>query len=176
MHRVGMVRPQHARPINFPFPSCSVVRRGRGPGREGERKPAAQPVPTLRRRAEVGETKTFQREGFETAGQRLGRLRQQIGRSAAKNEKARRQRPAIGEHAQKRKEFWPALDFVDHDQSTKRSQGRFRFAQPGDPRRVFQIDVIDRIAPHELTSERGFARLTRTEESDHPAPLQGRHE
>ena len=62
---------------------------GIGSRGERQRKSAAQPVPVLRRRAKVGEAEAFEEHDLEPAGERLGRLLEQLRRGAAENKEPR---------------------------------------------------------------------------------------
>ena len=70
-------------------------------------------MPAQSAHSQIGEAKTFQRDGFEPACQCFRRLAQKIGRRAAQNQEASWQRAAIRQHPQQGEQFRAALDFVD---------------------------------------------------------------
>ena len=129
-------------------------------------------MPRLRRRAQVGQTEPFERHGFQAPGERFGGLLEQVGRGAAENQEPRRQRLAVGQHAQQREQVRAALDFVDHHQPLERAQGGVRLGEPGEALRVFQVEVVERFGRHELPGQRGLAALARPEQRHDAAALQ----
>ena len=140
--------------------------------RVGQRESASQPVPVLRGGPEIGEAKAFQREGLQPAGQRFGGLAEQVWRGAAQNQETRRQGPAICQDAQQGEQLGAALDFVNDDQSLEWAQRGFRFGQPGQTGRGFEVEIVKGIRLDEFAGEGGFATLARAEKPHHPAAFQ----
>ena len=125
------------------------------------------------RRAQVPQAKAFQVHGFQASCQGFRGLAEQIGRGAAQNQEPSRERLAIRQDAQQRKQFRAALDFIDDHESFERAQRGVGFGQPGHALRVFEVEVIDGIRRNELPGQRRLAALTRPQQRHHAAPPQG---
>src|SRR5438309_332652 len=59
------------------------------------------------------------------------------------------------------------LYLVDHDQLAQRTKRRFRFTQPRQASRIFQVEIIQRIGRNKLTCQRSLTALSRTDERHH---------
>ena len=100
--------------ISAPCGTVCVRRR-----QKRQREAAPQPVHGLRLDANLGQTEPAHAHRFNAARQRFGGLTQQVGRGAAEDQETGRQRRAVAEHAQRRKEIRPALNLINDDQSAQ---------------------------------------------------------
>jgi len=98
---------------------------------------------------------------------------QEIGRSAAEDQKPRRAGLPVGQHTQHGEEIRTALHFVNHHQSLQFTQRRHRLIQPRYTHRVFQVEVIDGVLRQQLPRQGRLAALTRAGQRHDPAPFQG---
>ena len=80
-------------------------------------------------------------------------------------------RQAVGQHAQQRKQIGPTLNLVDNNQALQRPQGCIGFIEPRQTRRIFKIEVVERIGGKKLAGQRGFAGLSRAKQGNDAAPL-----
>jgi hypothetical protein len=64
------------------------------------------------------------------------------------------------------------LDFIDYNNATQLLERGHWLSQPRDARRIFQIEVIDRIAGYDSASQCGLPALARPDKRDHAAALQ----
>jgi len=69
-------------------------------------------------------------------------LTQQIGRSAAENEKSGRQGIPVAQNPQHRKQIGAPLDFVDDDQSLQILKSHHWLIQAAKAERIFQIEIV----------------------------------
>jgi len=97
---------------------------GSGAGQKRRREPASYPKPFERLGAHFVQRQAAQVMVMDATGQRLGRLSQEIGRGTAQHQKARRQGPAVRQHAQHRKKIRAALDFIQHDKAAQRFESQ----------------------------------------------------
>ena len=140
--------------------------------RKREREAAPEPMAGLRAGAEIGEAEARQRHGFDAARKRFGGLPEQLRRRTAKQEETRRQRTAVRQHAQDRKQFGPALHLVDYDETFERTQRGLGFRETRQTGGILEIEVVRRIRRDEFAGERSLATLTWTQQRDNPAAAQ----
>ena len=82
-------------------------------GQKRTRKTAALPEPAGLLRPGLAQSESGQIDESDAAGERLGRLPQQFGRSAAEHQKAGGTRFAVGEHPQDGKQIGPSATPLD---------------------------------------------------------------
>ena len=80
--------------------------------------------------------------------------RSSVRRGAAQNQETRRQRLAIRQDAQQRKQIGAALDFVNDHQSPERTQRNFRLGKPGQAGRGFEVEIVQGIGPAQMSRAR----------------------
>jgi hypothetical protein len=132
------------------------------------REAPAEPVPVLSGSAQIGETHALQQNSLNAPGERLRRLPQQIGRSAARI-RTRGQRLAVGQNPQQGKQLRPVLDLVDDYQLLQLAQRCVRLGESGKALGFLEIEVVERVKGNELLGKGGLSALTGPEKRDHTA-------
>ena len=115
----------------------------------------------------------------DPAGERFGRLADQLAGRAAENQVLLAPAVSIDQNPQQWKKLGAALDLVNDDQTLERLQGELGIRQPVEMIRIFEIEVVYlpfRQRGDVVTRQRGLATLAGAENPDHRvAPEQRRH-
>ncbi len=105
----------------------------------------------------------------DAPGQRLGTLAQQLGRGAAQDKEARRGARPVGQYAQHREEFRPALDLVQDHHPAQFAQRELGVGQLAQILGVLEVEAGYPAAARarQRAGERGLADLPRAEDRHH---------
>jgi hypothetical protein len=130
-------------------------------------------MPVMGGCSQVSQTKAFQRHQFKAASQGFRGLLEKFGRGTAQEQKARGNRPPVGQDAQQGEKIGTALDFVNDDQLLQRAQRGVWLVEPGQALRIFQVEIVQRVGGDQLPGQRGFATLPGTEKDGHRTAAEG---
>ena len=100
-------------------------------------------------------------------------MAEQIGRGAAEDEKARGERPAVGQDAQEWEQIGPALNLINHHQFLEWTQSGVGLGQTSEALGILEIEVVERVGRDKLAGEGGLAALSGTQKRNHAAAPQG---
>ena len=99
-------------------------------------------------------------------------MAQQIGRSAAENDKAGWQGLLVEQNPQHRKQIGTALDFVDDDQPTQILKSYHWLIKACKAERILQIEIAFGFGRYELAGQACFPALARADQPNYTATLQ----
>jgi hypothetical protein len=110
--------------------------------------------------------KAAQRVECDPAGERLGGLVQKSWRGAAKYQEARRSWTPVRKDSQNRKDIWPALDFIQDDQSAKTGKSEARIFETREVCGVLEVEALRRplVRFHDALGQRRLAYLPRSQD------------
>ena len=143
-----------------PRRAVGVVRR-----QERARVSAAAPQIGQPARIDLDRLESRELDVLDPAGQRLGRLTQQVGPGTAED-----QEPApivsVDQDPQEREQFGPALHFIDDDDARNGLQRRHRLVEAGEVERVFKVEVAGRVGRNDLPRQSRLSALPRAHDGD----------
>ena len=135
---------------------------------ERPRKTTAQPQPACRASPHLVEREAAELVEGDAAGERLGRLAEQLGSRAPQHEEASAAR-LVGQYAQGREQLGAPLHLVDDNQAAKTAQGEHGVVEAREIGGILEVEVLRRPGPlgEQLSRQRRLADLSRSEDRGH---------